>query len=197
MTSQINPDLIITTFPVAGKDNDTQGFRDNFEATHAGLTHARDEITALQGKTILSQSLSGSSVVDNDFGGSTLSNGLYKQFDGVFHNGGIVNTSSGINVSLGPVHKYIVSAGTSGAPVVLTFNSWPAAGHASTIRVMLVGDNVQNRYIQFSTSDGGVIKPITGLSFPYLVGLGFKYEIFEAWTVDGGSTVFLRHIGQF
>ena len=30
MASSINPNNIDTTYPVAGQDNDSQGFRDNF-----------------------------------------------------------------------------------------------------------------------------------------------------------------------
>jgi hypothetical protein len=33
MTSQINPNNIDGTYPVAGQPNDTQGMRDNFTAT--------------------------------------------------------------------------------------------------------------------------------------------------------------------
>lgn len=197
MTSAINPELIIATFPVAGKDNDSQGFRDNFASTKAGLTHARDEITELQSKALLSMNLGDTTPAINNFGGSTVYNGLYKQFDGVFHNGGVAAEAKTVEVAVGPVHKYIISGGTSQAPLILTFTSWPNAGHAATVRIMLVGDNVSERYIQFSTDGGGVIKPESSLTFPYPIGLGYRYEIFEAMTVDGGSTVFLRHLGQY
>jgi hypothetical protein len=52
MTSQINYSAIITTFPVAGKDNDSQGFRDNFASTSAGLSVAKTEIKAIASNII-------------------------------------------------------------------------------------------------------------------------------------------------
>ena len=48
MTSNINTTPIDTTFPIAGQDNDTQGFRTNFTAIVNALNTASSEITALQ-----------------------------------------------------------------------------------------------------------------------------------------------------
>ena len=48
MTSSINPDQINEAFPVAGQDNPSQGFRDNFSATKNNLSTAKSEITDLQ-----------------------------------------------------------------------------------------------------------------------------------------------------
>ena len=51
MTSLINPLNIDITYPIAGQDNDTQGFRDNFRNIKNNLTQAALEITALQTAT--------------------------------------------------------------------------------------------------------------------------------------------------
>jgi hypothetical protein len=48
MTSLINPLNIDSTFPVAGQDNDTQGFRDNFTNIQNNFSVAANEITTLQ-----------------------------------------------------------------------------------------------------------------------------------------------------
>ena len=48
MTSSITTTGINATFPVAGQDNDSQGFRDNFSQLKTQLTTAGTEITALQ-----------------------------------------------------------------------------------------------------------------------------------------------------
>ena len=48
MTSSINPNNIDITFPVAGQDNDSQGFRDNFTNLKTSLQYAKDEIEDLQ-----------------------------------------------------------------------------------------------------------------------------------------------------
>jgi hypothetical protein len=47
MTSSINTTSIDETFPIAGQDNDSQGFRDNFNNIKNNFGVARDEISAL------------------------------------------------------------------------------------------------------------------------------------------------------
>ena len=45
MASNIISDTIDATYPVAGVDNDTQGFRDNFSIIKTGLSTAGSEIS--------------------------------------------------------------------------------------------------------------------------------------------------------
>jgi hypothetical protein len=48
MTSLINPSTIDITFPIAGQDNDTQGFRTNYQNIRNNFIIASQEISALQ-----------------------------------------------------------------------------------------------------------------------------------------------------
>jgi hypothetical protein len=48
MASNINASNIDTTFPIAGQDNDTQGFRTNYINIKNNFVTAATEITALQ-----------------------------------------------------------------------------------------------------------------------------------------------------
>jgi hypothetical protein len=52
MSSLINPTNIDITYPVAGQDNDTQGFRTNFTNIKNNFVQASLEITALQANTM-------------------------------------------------------------------------------------------------------------------------------------------------
>lgn len=67
MTSAINYLSINENFPVAGQDNDTQVFRDNFDTIKTSLREASDEITDLQDFTAKLNA-------DNDFELNRLSN---------------------------------------------------------------------------------------------------------------------------
>jgi hypothetical protein len=51
MSSNINPNNINGNFPVAGQDNDSQGFRDNFTNILNNFSFAATEINALQSAT--------------------------------------------------------------------------------------------------------------------------------------------------
>jgi hypothetical protein len=50
MASNINPNNIDITYPIAGQDNDTQGFRTNFTNIRNNFNVASSEITAAQAK---------------------------------------------------------------------------------------------------------------------------------------------------
>lgn len=50
MASNINTNNIDITFPIAGQDNDTQGFRTNYINIRNNFAKAAEEITALQNK---------------------------------------------------------------------------------------------------------------------------------------------------
>lgn len=55
MASQINTSNIDTTFPIAGQDNDTQGFRTNYINIKNNLQTAAIEITNLQSNVGIAQ----------------------------------------------------------------------------------------------------------------------------------------------
>jgi hypothetical protein len=48
MSSNINPSTIDATYPIAGQDNDTQGFRNNFNFIKNNFLVAASEISAIQ-----------------------------------------------------------------------------------------------------------------------------------------------------
>ncbi len=72
MASDITPGNIDGTFPIAGIDNDSQGFRTNFTNTSINFTEAKSEIEDLQSKSVLKAPLIGESVTDNDMLGEQL-----------------------------------------------------------------------------------------------------------------------------
>ena len=51
MASNIVPDTIDDAYPVAGEDNDSQGFRDNFNIIKTNFTYSKSEIEDLQDNT--------------------------------------------------------------------------------------------------------------------------------------------------
>ena len=55
MTSAINYTNIDATFPVAGQDNSSQGFRDNFQNIKTNFQYASTEISALQANAVLAK----------------------------------------------------------------------------------------------------------------------------------------------
>ena len=197
MTSAINYSTIDSTYPVAGKDNDSQGFRDNFTAIKSGLQTASREISKLQSNTLLSADLTSGTPtpVVNDLHGSTLSNGKYKQLNGTYYPAGAwsnLSTPLAIDLNNGPLQKVLL-----GGDIVLQFVNWPIAGNYAKILVMLVNaDTTTPKTPSFSTELGGTIRYES--SMPSLtVGTNSHVKFIEAWTVDKGTNVFVRYLGDY
>ena len=194
MTSQINYASVIETYPVAGQDNDSQGFRDNFTSIKAGLEIAANEITNLENSSVLTSVLGSSPPVPvvNDLIGSTIHNGLYSQFNGVFYNAGVVSGLVNIDINNGPIQKFTLSGNS-----VLNFTNWPPTGSYAVVRIMLVTDHSNTYTANFSTANAGTMKRATGFTLPVSVNSTGTYEIIEAWSVDYGTNVFIRSVGEY
>jgi hypothetical protein len=112
MTSQITYGLINENFPVPGADNDSQGFRDNWNQIKIALQVAKEELSELQTNAIISADLATSSLpVQNDLKESALYNGVYYQMYGLAP--GTKNVASSgvateINVSAGPTQRFFL-----------------------------------------------------------------------------------------
>ena len=135
MTSAINPNDIDGTYPVAGQDNNSQGFRDNFTNTKTNFQYAANEITDLQSKAVLKAALVGTTL-DNDMAGSPLSNANISDFSAIVAQLG--NQSGSVTIDYVDGHYQTVT--TSGS-ISLAFTNWPAAGNFGIVRVAITMTN--------------------------------------------------------
>jgi hypothetical protein len=197
MSSKINP-VVDVAFPVAGADNNSQGFRNNFYNIQAALVTAKDEISELQKNAVLRAQISTiNAEADNDLLGSTLRNGLYSQFNGtVYPTGAIDSVHPGINLSDGPAQHFSVSRSAT-----LQLVGW-LPGY-SCIRLFLVNSDATANTITFATTIG-VINYNENFPFvdpDYKITLGgasySKYKIIEAFSMDSGANIFMSYIGTF
>jgi hypothetical protein len=172
MTSAITPSTVSTTFPVAGQDNNSQGFRDNFAAIASNFTHAASEITALQTVSILTADLATQvNTVVNNLQGSTLSNGLYQLMSGTFYSATGVSGSVSIDLSQGAVQQYILGGNTT-FNFALTGSStgWPNYTGVSVYSraVILLQSNTLGVWTPTFTTTGGTVSFDT--NFPLIPG---------------------------
>ena len=177
--SLINFGSIDATYPVAGQDNNSQGFRDNFGAIKSGLSQASTEISALQQNSAFVNSA-------NNFGGNVLTNAKYNQFYGTFLSLGTVNTNTDVNLLNGPFQSVYL-----GGNVTLTFRNWPAAGSYAVQKLFIYSDGSGVRTPILATAAGTSIKYDTnfpvlpGTSTPGIVVGGEK--VISVAVLNGGS----------
>ena len=189
MASNINPNNIDTTYPIAGQDNDSQGFRDNFTNIKTNFEYAESEIDDLQAKVILKSALSGASL-DNDFNGALVENAKTRGFRADRNALGSVSGSNAIDFNDGNVHTL-----TTTGSVSLTFSNFPAAGSLAEILVRITVANVSHTLtLPSAVGTGAAAQSVAGIQGWSSNVITFAetgtYE-FVFHTDDGGTTIYL------
>ena len=171
MVSSINPANIDGAFPVAGQDNDSQGFRDNFTSVKNNLTFAKSEIEALQ--------VSGATLTGpNDFSGNIIKNAeLQDNSVTVFAKG----TTSG-TITFDHTQGHVQTITTSGNQS-WGFTNYPVTTKQGRILVVLTVADVNH----IITLPGSVTTP-PGFTIA-VDGVGTYW--YEFVSNDGGTTYFL------
>jgi hypothetical protein len=191
MSSNINPNNIDGTYPVAGQDNNSQGFRDNFTNIKSNFQYAEDEINDLQSKVILKAALSGS-VLDNDMLGSLVYNGTIADFGATRVALNNVSGSQTIDYSLG----HFQTLTTSGS-VSLAFTNFPVAGIAGIVNVQVTVSNVAHTLTlpaAVSVNNAGIRGINTSTNVITFAATG-TYT-FQFVTSDGGSTITVNEVNK-
>ena len=182
MTSAINPNDIDGAYPVAGQDNDSQGFRDNFTNTKTNFQYAADEITDLQNNAVLKAALTGTTL-DNNMNGSLLYNFEAAQ---VSETALLLGTTSG-SVTLNWVSGSYQTLTTSGS-VTLGFTNFPAAGVAASIVLQItVSSTAHTLTLPAAVSIGTA--NLQGYASNIITFNKTGTYTFEFSTVNGGSTI--------
>ena len=190
--SNINYLSINENFPVAGQDNDTQVFRDNFDTIKTSLRVAKEEIADLESSTArLDQS--------NDFNGNVITNvtvqGSYiRKYE---FGSPITNPTQEISFLNG--HYQIVRFSNSCA---LSFEEFPTEvldadsfGKVGKVTLELYGDGTA-RTITFSTSGSTVFKKSADFPVTLTVTSATNPVIIEVWQHDTNN-IFLNYVGAF
>lgn len=131
MTSQINPNNIDGAYPVAGQDNNSQGFRDNFTNTKVNFQYAADEIDDLQAKGIFKSALTGTTL-DNNMDNNTIY--AVNLNDTSTTRTQITATSGAIAIDRSTGQYQTIT--TTGS-ISLSFTGWAAAGYYSSVTLRI------------------------------------------------------------
>ena len=181
---------------MAGQDNDTQVFRDNFDTIKTNFSEAKTEITDLQDNAARTD-------VDNDFlynvvGSLTLQDAYLRKKD----HGSPVPT---VEVSFKEAMYHII---TSNATTSMSFKDFPTTtitalgfGQVGKVTLELYGDGTK-RKISFSVS-GATVKKKS--NFPALTEAGShdievtsptNPKIIEVWQ-HSATVIFFNYLGEY
>ena len=195
MASNINPNDIDGAYPVAGQDNNSQGFRDNFTNIKTNFTAAANEITDLQNKVILKAALTGTTL-DNNMGGSLIYDALIQDFSA--QKVSVAETSGSISINYSSGHYQSIT--TSGS-ISLSFINFPANGTYGYIKLQITISNAAHTVTLPSAVTLGVtgiqgISPTPPSAGPYTITFtAGTYEL-AFGTYNGGSTITLFDLNR-
>lgn len=186
--STINTNGINVNYPVPGVNNNSQGFRDNFNAIKTNLNTAGTEITDLQTKVVVKSALA-NSTVNNDMANTLISNALTRGFRASTYNLG--NALSGIvtvNVSLADVQYGAISGNTT-----IQFTGWAPTGTQSNVQLQLsVSNNLATISLPAEVTNGVTslenyanVANISTITIPYgVTELDYRFS-----TINCGSNI--------
>jgi len=191
MTSNINPNNIDGAYPVAGQDNNSQGFRDNFTNTKTNFGYAAAEITDLQNKVVLKAALTGSTL-NNNMLGSVLSNAQLQDMSNTVVSLGTVSGTVTIDYSAGPYQTVTTSGSIS-----LAFTNFTAAGTQDSISVQITVASVAHT-VTFPSAVSVNTTGIPGLNTTTntITFASVGVYAFEFITSNGGTTVTVNEINK-
>jgi hypothetical protein len=182
MTSAINPNNIDGAYPVAGQDNNSQGFRDNFTNTKTNFQYAAEEITELQNKAVLKAALTGTTL-NNDMLGSVLSNAQLQDMSETRVSLGTLSSSVNINYMLGSVQT-VTTAGS----ISLAFTNWPVAGASGLVQVQITVTNTAHT-VTLPAAVSVNVTGIQGYASNVIEFAAVGTYSFNFSTSNGGTTI--------
>jgi hypothetical protein len=119
MASNISSSTIDAAYPVAGVDNDTQGFRDNFSIIKQNFTYAATEITDLQNNAARKDQA-------NNFQGSHIIDAQFETCTESYIAVGTVLSGQNISFLNGRYQSITVSIGELTNSITFNLSDWPS-----------------------------------------------------------------------
>ena len=176
-------DSIDPAFPIAGQDNNSQGFRDNFSYTQTSLDKVVTVLTDFNNNVARTDT-------DNNFHGVRIENAETNMLYGAVLTVGTASTYT-IDTRDAEYFGYTLTSSAT-----LTFAQWPISDRYAKVIVDVKSDGT-SRTLNFATTSGSIIVD-SGLTLPATISADATVRhVYEAWTVNGGNTVFVRQIGTF
>lgn len=196
MASLVNPSNINGNFPIAGQDNDSQGFRDNFTNIRNNFTFIKAEVEDLQAKAVLKSALIGTTL-NNDFQGSKVKNLQVSNLTETVKDIGAIDTNElTLDLSEGTIVK-LLAPNSGDLAIADVIKNWPASlQHARLLLYITVPSTTFTLTLPASWSTD--LSAIPGLrrvedkpTISYTDPGDYVYEITSP---DSGTTVFFREL---
>lgn len=185
---------IDVAFPVAGVDNESQGFRDNFSAIADVLTAIETDVAGTSGLQVTSFNVTDT---ETDLGGNKIFDAQLRACTSESYQAASIVADQNISFLNGGYQVLPINA-----DVVFNLADWPNVERYAVIRLHLVGYTSTARTVDFTVDGGGdIYYDDTWLGLADAPTLTIESTstatLVEFWTYDGGATVYAKYLGQF
>ena len=183
MASKIVPGNIDGTYPKAGQDNSSQGFRDNFSAIKTNFTEAQSEIEDLQTNKA-------STNANSNFSNYVVSQATFKDTAETVYPHGTTGGAITLNHENGHYQTL-----TTNAAITLSFSNFPTTNTVG--RIVLDVNVVSTAHTITIPSAVLVATGVSGgdgSSDTITVPTSGRH-LYEFLTPDGGTTVLMHQLG--
>ena len=191
MASNINPNNIDGTYPIAGQDNNSQGFRDNFTNTKLNFTYAAQEINNLQSAGVFKTALSGTTL-DNNMADNLIYAATIQDFAATRVALGTVSGTCTVNYAAG--HYQTVTISSS---ITVAFSNFPASGNQGWVILRVTATAGNTMTLPAAVGTGNSAASVLGIQGIASNVITFKesgtYE-FQFHTDDGGSSIYISEL---
>ena len=183
MTSSIVPGNIDGTYPVAGQDNSSQGFRDNFSAIKNNFAEAKSEIEDLQDNKA-------STDANTSFNDFVVTRATLKDCaETVFAHG-----TTGGEITLNHENGHYQTL-TTNASITLALTNFPTAALGRIILDITYASTAHTLTVTTATLAADNVTGFTAGTDTVTVSTAGRY-LYEFVTPDGGTTVLMHQLGK-
>ena len=183
MASNIVPGNIDGAFPVAGQDNSSQGFRDNFTAIKNNFTQAKTEIEDIQ----TNKADTDANTSFNDY---VVSRAVLKDCGETVYAHGTTGGSITLNHENGHYQTL-----TTNAAVTLAFTNFPSGSMGRIILDITYASTAHTLTVTSATLAADNVTGFDAGTNIVTISTTGRY-LYEFVTPDGGTTVLMHQIGK-
>jgi hypothetical protein len=174
--SKINPE-----FPVAGKDNSSQGFRDNFKNIYQALNAIDTGVEDLKSSSV-------QKTQTNDFDNNVIKQAAFQDCSAILYDetNNVKTGNISIDFSNGHYQKYKVGAGSN----TFTIQNWPGNGKFSSLILAITTASTNATYVNFVATN---VFNLGTNELPSLIEQG-RPKVFELWSDGDDTNLFVKEI---
>ena len=176
-SNQIN-----VNFPVAGEDNDSQGFRSNFSRIQNSLISAGQQLDSLQINSVRLDS------PQTDFNGYVIKRASFQSCSEYVNDRSAESTTSSftVNYDQGTYQQFSISSGTT----YFTISRWPDSGKLGSIKLEITPNTGSTSTVDFVADT--IFVSTSSRVVPASYNQNGIPVIWELCSTDGGDTILAK-----